>query len=115
MTNITDIAYFAGLIDGEGSIRLAKRSDRPSLKPTLKVNMTHKGVIESLQVAFGGSVTFRPAAKAGWKDQWVWRCHNRQAITALEAMLPFFKVKLADALSVIDYGNTPRKKGRVPK
>ena len=49
------IAYLAGIIDGEGSIGLYRRSVK-SFRPSLKVEMNDLGAIEYIQNNFGGRV-----------------------------------------------------------
>ena len=102
-------AYLAGIVDGEGTIWLAKRSDRPSLKPTIKVNMTERAVLDLLQKTFGGTVRLRPRAKPHYKDQWIWGVTNNMARKCIESLLPHLIVKRASALDVLGYMNAGKR------
>jgi|SRR3972149_1025945 len=98
MKQVSD-AYFAGLIDGEGSMWLEKRGKGKSLCPTLEVKMSCKRTIDALFAAYGGNIRFRPAEKEGWKDQWKWRVTSRKAYAVLLRIRPFMltKAEKADA------------------
>jgi hypothetical protein len=111
----TVFAYFAGLIDGEGCLHLAKRSDRPSLKPTIEVKMTCKEIIYELRRVFGGHVSFKPRGQEHWKDQWNWRAQNRTARECIEKIRPYLTVKRDEADKLLAYMSVERKKGRSPK
>lgn len=105
-------AYFAGLIDGEGTISLDKvDARRPnSRNPTVKVNMTCEAVIRALHAEYGGYLGFRPRAKEHYKDQWIWRVKAQMARKCLEQILPYLIVKKPEAEAVLAHMEASRKR-----
>lgn len=106
------IAYLAGIMDGEGTVALAKRSDRPSLKPTLHVGMTDLAVLELLRATFGGSVRPKKVSAEHHKPQWVWRVYNRMAVDCIKQMRPYLITKGEAADALLAYAAVNRKRGR---
>jgi len=106
------IAYLSGLIDGVGTIILAKRCDRPSLKPTVQINMTNMEALLLAQAIFGGTVRPKKRAQPHHQDQWVWRVYNRMARECLQATIPYLIIKKDEAAAALTYMTTSRKRGR---
>ena len=94
-------AYFAGLIDGEGHIKYARRSDRPTPRAMVQVQMTDEEVVRLLKEQYGGQVCFRPRRLDHYKDVWRWRVWNNQAISCLYEIRPYLIVKARDADAVL--------------
>jgi hypothetical protein len=106
-------AYFAGLIDGEGHIGLAKKGN--GVRPLIHVNMTCFRSISALHGHFGVG-TVRPKAKPSnpkWKQQWVWRIYYYDAIGVALRIRPYLIAKADDADRIIAY--TPMPRGRPSK
>lgn len=102
-------AYFAGLIDGEGSIGLMRKGG--GLRQRVKVNMTHEETVLALQRHFQiGTVRPRKRGKPHHKDQWVWTVYYYDARAVLTRILPFLITKRDDAEKVLQY--VPKKPGR---
>ena len=113
-----EIAYIAGIFDGEGSVdyakRLAaKRSDRPKrymcLRVDCTVSMTDEELIrwmhETLKL---GTVRLNiknksPSSKPHWKDQWRWRCYHRSALKFAKLIIPFARVKRKKLQQIINH------------
>jgi hypothetical protein len=90
-----DMAYLAGIFDGEGSIIRSRRS-MECLQRSVQVGMTDREVVEWIG-QIGGTVTERhPPGKR--KTMWMWRmaAHN-DVIAFLTALLPYLRVKKAEA------------------
>lgn len=91
MTTVsTDLAYIAGIIDGEGSIMR-----NPQGLWIVRVNMTDRPLIEWLY-SFGGKFAFRgvPKAHPNHKPQYEWMVARQlDVVTLLEAILPYMRVK----------------------
>mgnify|MGYP003134579483 CR=1 FL=1 len=116
--NLTDIAYLAGLFDGEGCVQYkqyidSKRKNRP--KPykvwriTLEMSMTDKPVMEWVhELVKCGTFSLNvknksPSSKPYYKDQWRWRCSHRDAYQVAKLMWPFAQVKLHQLEQIIDH------------
>jgi hypothetical protein len=99
--------YAAGLLDADGCITIirAKRSNTIRHVLRVEVSMCHRGVIEKLGKAYGGSVVFRPLAnklmlnprEVGIRDIWMWIVSAQKAAKFLEAVAPHLIVKKAEA------------------
>ena len=117
----SDIAYLAGLFDGEGSLQCKKGWEKKkkhkgegyrmsnSMRISMEIAMTDEAVIrwvhETLQV---GSVIKRNVKglnKAGkkYKTQWRWRCTFREAYYVCRLIWPYVQVKLHKVEQLIDH------------
>ena len=117
----SDIAYLAGLFDGEGSLQCKKGWEKKkkhkgegyrmsnSMRISMEIAMTDESVIrwvhETLNV---GSVIKRNVKglnKAGkkYKTQWRWRCTFREAYYVCRLIWPYVQVKLHKVEQVIDH------------
>ena len=117
--SLTDIAYLAGLFDGEGSVYFKKtrqkKHKRPG-KPThnvmvirIEMSMTDKSVMEWVfNLVKCGNLKLNvknksPSSKPHWKDQWRWRCSHRDAYGVAKLLWAFAQVKLHKLEQIIDY------------
>ncbi len=117
----SDIAYLAGLFDGEGSLQCKKGWEKKkkhkgeghrmsnSMRISMEIAMTDEAVIrwvhETLQV---GSVIKRNVKglnKAGkkYKTQWRWRCTFREAYYVCRLIWPYVQLKLHKVEQLIDH------------
>lgn len=89
----TDLAYIAGIIDGEGSVMRVFRNRKYPVW-VVKVNMTDRPVIEWLH-SFGGKFSVRPSRDPGrLKEQYEWKLHRQLDVQAvLTAIVPYMRVK----------------------
>src|SRR5689334_22543771 len=79
-----EIAWAAGLFEGEGSATLATRG----YHPMLSLSMTDRDVVERFAEVVGiGSVTLKKRGKRHWKDQWMWQAGG---IAALNHVIGLF-------------------------
>ena len=121
MISSENIAYLAGLFDGEGSIYFAKRIEKKkkhkgkgyrtsmSQRISMEVTMTDESVIrwmhEVLQV---GTVNKKPR-KGRRKDgskylmQYKWRCTFRDAYYVCRLLWPYAHTKLPKIQQVIEH------------
>ena len=119
--NPSEVAYIAGLFDGEGSLQCRKAWEKKkkhtgegyrkthAWRINMEIAMTDEGVInwvhETLRV---GSVIKRNVKglnKAGkkYKTQWRWRCTFRAALYVCKLLWPYAIVKLHNIEQVIDH------------
>jgi hypothetical protein len=107
-----DLAYIAGIVDGEGylglnKIRELRRSNiTTSYCPHLKIAMTDSQAVEFIKECFGGTIFVRKSIANGKrnKDQYVWQITNKLAIKKiLVLLLPYLKVKRDTAVVILDY------------
>ena len=94
----TDIAWAAGIIDGEGCIwtRWPKRTN-----VCVEVKMIHRPTIERLCSIFGGRVSEAHERRRGRRTQWRWWADTLVAKRVLDATLPFLVTKRMQARCAI--------------
>ena len=111
---IADVAYMAGLFDGEGSVEYKKRKQ---LKKGNKkayyfwcirceMSMTDQGVMEWFYETIGCGTLNKREAKKSWtgkKPQWRWRCQYRDALMFAKLLWPYAQVKLHKLEQIIDH------------
>jgi len=111
------VAYMAGLFDGEGCIICLRRTDKKTnhYRIALQVWMCSYQWVDHFIGQFGGKV--RMAYGGTKKPGWIWDLQGLPNVkTALKTMLPFLKVKKTEAefaLRLIDrviVGNRDRLK-----
>jgi hypothetical protein len=100
------LAYFAGLIDGEGSIFICKAildSGMPSHNLEVTITNTNRKIIDWLLDNLGG--TERNSGKRGTADksQWAWVVRHHKARPYLEAMLPYLVAKRDQAIIALEF------------
>lgn len=98
-------AYAAGLVDGEGSIRMTWRGLKGGKtfregQITLMVELTNtdQRMVRWMQDAFGGSVTYSPeSVEKNRRARWHWRVAANTALYCLDAIWPYVRTKRAQA------------------
>jgi len=126
--NDTDIAYIAGLFDGEGSIHLRrgiekkKKHNKPgyrlsnSMRVSMEVTMTDRSVLIWLHEVLGVG-TLTPKTVKGkrvdgtpYLKQWRWRCTFRDAFKVCCLLFPYAHTKLGKIQQVIEhYTSIPKE------
>jgi hypothetical protein len=117
----TDLAYIAGLFDGEGSVLFTRRNEKKkkhngrgyrnsnSIRINMEITMTDKSVIYWVHEVLGcGTVTRKPRKglrKDGTKYlmQWRWRCVFRDAYYVCCLIWPWSHTKLHKIQQVIEH------------
>jgi hypothetical protein len=105
----TDIAYLAGIIDGEGSIALVPNNRGKNLQPRIVVAMSTKQPVKWIHKTFGGcyrkrwmEITPPRIGNSGYR--YTWGVYNKDGVIAiLEACMPYLKTKRRKAQEVIRY------------
>ena len=113
--NGTDVAYIAGLFDGEGCVSykqyMRKRPHNKKAYPTwqirLEIAMTDKSILiwvnEMLGVGTVGEKRYKTKYTKGWKKQWRWRCSHRDAFKVCCLLFPYAHVKLGEIQKIIQH------------
>lgn len=113
-----NLAWLAGLLEGEGSFHISRKKDRP-WQFHISLQMTDRDVVERARViaGVGGAVTRGDRAKhypnKGWKDIWHFRVQATNETRALaEAILPLMGERrseaIADGLALLDRRSAER-------
>jgi len=98
-----NLAYAAGIVDGEGCIGIFRRVNRQAFRTHITVAMCELAVPEFLFQIFGGSLSkherlFRPNAR----EQYVWLVAAQKAAECARAILPYLRIKQAQAENLIE-------------
>lgn len=104
-----DIAYIAGLFDGEGSLTYKKYKEKKKSgtydcrRISMEIAMTDQNVIELVhETLMVGTVRPKKVPK-GYKKQWRWRCTFRDCLHVCKKLWPYATVKLHAIEKVIDH------------
>lgn len=94
MVSDTDLAYMAGMIDGEGSIMISVSKKHGNLTSKLTVYNTNEPVIRWMSETFGGSVfkVGRPL-RLKHRQEWAWSTVGNPAVAILKQVMPYLKIK----------------------
>jgi len=106
---VAEVAYAAGILDGEGCICITKqRSDRHhkrgyEMKLLVSIGNTDFSLLEWLRARFGGSIYSYSKSGNGRKPIGQWHLDSRKAIPFLKAVLPYLVIKQAQAELALDF------------
>jgi len=104
-----ELAYIAGIVDGEGTFGIMKDIYKmkkhpnwnPSYAPYFSIGMSDKSIVELIQKYFGGNIKMECVQKR--KDIFRLRVYYFSAKAIAEALLPYLRIKKAHAENVISF------------
>lgn len=94
-------AYFAGFLDADGCISIARRQRNFVLQT--RVTNTHRGVCEAFQSRFGGTVEGPLTQGGNRRPHYQWVTAHGAAEKAVTALLPHLFVKQERGLLALRY------------
>ena len=121
MISSEDIAYLAGLFDGEGSIYFARRPEKKkkhkgegyrianAQRISMEVTMTDESVVRWMHEVLGVGTVVKKPRKGFRKDgtkylmQWKWRCTFRDAYYVCRLFWPYAHTKLPKIQQIIEH------------
>ena len=121
MLSESDIAYIAGLFDGEGSIQIKRgienkkkhsgkgRRISNSMRISMEITMTDESVLRWLHEVLGVGTLNKKPRKGKRKDgtkylmQYRWRCTFRDAYYVCRLLWPYAHTKLPKIQQVIEH------------
>lgn len=121
--NIIDLAYAAGILDGEGTFVISEvksRSHRQRKNPqhvmSVAVSMTDPEIPVMLQDLFGGNLgTY---AYNGYRPQTRWSISGERAAKVCDALIPYLRLKRRQAELAVRFQRgrkiTPRGGVEIP-
>src|SRR5262249_57044888 len=102
-----DIAWAAGLFDGEGCITFVGNPRTPRLRYNVRINVvvTHRLMIEKVAAVLGGHPRPKRLRRPypNRRDQWVWQLTGIAAVNALRQMRPHLIGKAEEADLAIEF------------
>ena len=126
MISSEDIAYIAGLFDGEGSIHFKRGTEKKKkhkagalqisniLRLSMEITMTDRSVLAWLHEVLGvGTLTDKPRKGkrvdgTKYLMQYRWRCTFRDAYYVCKLLWPYAHTKLPKIQQVIEHYATER-------
>lgn len=98
----TEAAYLAGIIDGEGTVFLARSGKRRTVR--LSFYSTCREIVDWAHSRIGGSIVFHPSRHVQHADGWEWRVHSlSHAARVARAVLPYSIIKCKKLEAMISY------------
>ena len=111
--NQNDIAYMAGLFDGEGTVDYKQRWEKRAKGKRYKVwriaaaiEMTDQHVLGWLHEVLGFGTLNERKKRPGRKRIWRWRCKYREALIFAKLIWPHTQTKLHKIEQIIDHYDT---------
>lgn len=111
-----DLAYLAGIFDGEGCIvihdRTYKHKDgRVAKHAYVEVSLgnTNEWICRQFLFSFGGNCYLRKKQAEMQQQIWAWQAAARIACEFLEVMLPHLRLKKAQAQIALNFGKNKMK------
>lgn len=105
------LAYCAGVIDSDGcigikrntySMRVVGDSTQATYSARITVRQVTPEAVSVLSETFGGSVRPRKAQATGRRSLYEWTVRDRVAEQALRALLPYLRIKKAQAENCLE-------------
>jgi len=113
MWKIEELAYMAGIIDGEGTIYLQRqiRNSYLSWYPRLQVCNTNAPVMKWIHSRFGGHLYGKDRSKhnKNWKYQYQWYTNRKIMDNLLPKILPYLIIKKEHAQLILEFRKTFKK------
>jgi excisionase family DNA binding protein len=101
----THLAYAAGVIDSDGYIGVKRKANgrwQAVYAPRMMVKQVTPQAIELLHGMFAGYRTIGEPTAARGRPLFVWEVHSANAGRACEALLPYLRIKRAQAENAIE-------------
>ncbi len=107
----TDLAYVAGIIDGEGCVQIQKvkphnREKSEQYKLQLRVYNTDRSLIEYLNQLFPAYTYDGSEKRNNRRKQFCWHANGKKTVIILQQVLPYLVVKKEQALLAIEFYET---------
>ena len=118
MATDIELAWCAGIVDGEGCITISKsdpvirrQEKSPKYRLWLVVSMTHRATIDRLKEVLGaGSVFESDRKKYNTNQKTIYRLTlcSHDAARAIELLLPYLVTKRSEALIALEFDAIPK-------
>ena len=115
-----DLAYAAGIVDGEGCIWAKFDMNKQGMSTflQLQITMCSENVVAWFAQTFGGSVYIQQPKSFNYRAKFTWQIRGRQVGIVLSSLIPYLKEKkqrayLAIELSEILGRSTPGRRRKI--
>lgn len=110
--SLTNAAYIAGLIDGEGTVTLTRKHRNENRQLAVSISNTEKPLLEFvLEMIGAGKITGKRTTSSKHSPSFTYAAYNRQALELLKQIQPFLRTYKSTRAAMIlrDYLRlTPR-------
>jgi hypothetical protein len=90
--SLSDAAYIAGLVDGEGTITLSRKHARENRQLVISISNTERSILDFVHSRIGaGKITTKRCIQAHHAPGFTYAIWNRQALTLLAQIQPFLR------------------------
>lgn len=110
----TELAYIAGIVDGEGYIGFNKRKNG-TLSLRITVTNTNLEILEWLESRFGGSVQKHMQPQGNRKESYIWTVAALLACDFLKHIRKYMRIKARQADLAIIFSAIRAERGNVGK
>ena len=88
----TQLAYLAGIFDGEGTVTLVKVSKDSEFRyPLLSVANTERVLLEPFRELFGGAISTKKTYQTNHKTSYQWKVEYTRALKAMRLLAYFIR------------------------
>lgn len=107
-----DLAYFAGLFDGEGSIMIVRQNGEsfmktrihPYIGPACRMGLINKDIIYAFQKAVNVGCVYIEKPYHRKRPMTRWQCRKKKEVRQfLELMMPYLRLKKENALLALEF------------
>ena len=95
-------AYFAGIIDGEGTITLTRRHPNQTPSPNVSVSNSSLQMLKWIKVNFGGWISKKRIYKPHHRQTYVWGITHNKAISILKQIEKYLIIKKPQARLILN-------------
>ena len=89
----TELAYAAGILDGEGSVCLIRSRAGRLPSPQVSVVSTDAELVNWFKARFGGTIVCKRRRQAHHSDAYDWRLIDRRALCFLASVRPYLTIQ----------------------
>jgi len=106
-------AYLAGIIDGEGTVTLARNRKNETPSPSVTVANNNLELLEWIKGLVGGTIISKKKHKAHHSDSYAWAMRSDKAIQLLKDVRQYLIVKKPQADLIINkYKSVTHRAGK---
>lgn len=113
-----DLAYAAGLIDGEGTITLGRKHSSCRFRsPIISMSSTTVELVNFMKSTFGGCISNHKTYQSHHKSSYSWRLSYDKAIEIMSLLIPFLREpeKRRRVLLILStYKSVTKRNGKYP-
>ena len=102
MLTISDAAYIAGLVDGEGTVTLTRKHRNENHQLVLSISNTDFALLRYVYETVGaGEITAKRTTSPNHTPSYTYAIYNRQALSLLKQLLPYLRTYKSRRASLI--------------